>query len=107
MSASVLACLIIDVSGQINAFREKSDTDGSMINGGFMVMEPGVFDYIADDTTALERAPLEKLASDKQLFTIKDSGNAWIPSATSNILRICGQRARLRGRYGIDDVLLR
>ena len=34
-----------DDKGQIAAFREKSDKDGSMINIGYMVMEPGVFDY--------------------------------------------------------------
>jgi glucose-1-phosphate cytidylyltransferase len=66
--------LDIDESGQINAFREKSDADGSMINGGFMVMEPRVFDYITDDTTVLERAPLEKLASEKQLMSFYHKG---------------------------------
>lgn len=66
--------LDIEENGLINAFREKSDADGSMINGGFMVMEPQVFDYIADDTTVLERAPLEKLAADKQLMSFYHKG---------------------------------
>jgi glucose-1-phosphate cytidylyltransferase len=66
--------LDIDESGRINAFREKSDTDGSMINGGFMVMEPRIFDFIADDTTVLERAPLERLAADKQLMSFYHKG---------------------------------
>lgn len=66
--------LDIDENGRINAFREKSDTDGSMINGGFMVMEPRVFDYISDDTTVLERAPLESLAADKQLMSFYHKG---------------------------------
>lgn len=66
--------LDIDEKGQINAFREKSDTDGSVINGGFMVMQPEVFDYITDDTTVLERAPLEKLAQDKQLMSYYHKG---------------------------------
>ena len=35
---------VLDVDGDnnINAFREKNDDDGSLINGGFMVMEPGL-----------------------------------------------------------------
>ncbi len=66
--------LDIDEKGQINAFREKSDADGSMINGGFMVMEPKVFDYLANDTTVLEKAPLEKLAQDMQLMSYYHKG---------------------------------
>ena len=66
--------LDIDEKGQINAFREKSDTDGSMINAGFMVMQPEVFDYITDDTTILERAPLEKLAQGRQLISYYHKG---------------------------------
>jgi glucose-1-phosphate cytidylyltransferase len=57
-----------DESGRINAFREKSDDDGTMINIGFMVFEPGVFDYLEGDETVLEKAPLERLAADGQLM---------------------------------------
>ena len=48
----------------IDAFREKRDTDASLINGGFMILEPGVFNYIKDDSTVLEQEPLEKIADD-------------------------------------------
>lgn len=47
--------------GKVQAFREKSDLDGNLINIGFMVFEPQIFDYIADDTTILEGETLNKL----------------------------------------------
>ena len=60
-------CLDMDKDGTVNRFREKSDRDGAMINAGFMVMNPEVFDYLKDDTTVFEREPLENLAKDGQL----------------------------------------
>ena len=67
---------VLDVDGDnnINAFREKNDDDGSPINGGFMVMEPGVFDYIEGDATVFEKKPLEDLARDGQLMAYKHNG---------------------------------
>ena len=47
--------LDVDADGAIHEFREKSDDDGKIVNGGFMVMEPGVFDYIEGDDTVFER----------------------------------------------------
>lgn len=58
----------------IQAFREKSDNDGSMINGGFMVLQPEVFDYIEGDTTVFERGPLERLAAEGQLMCYHHKG---------------------------------
>ncbi len=55
--------LDIDENGSICQFREKSVDDGSRINGGFMVFEPEVFDYIENDDTVLEKVPLETLAN--------------------------------------------
>jgi len=66
--------LDIEKDGSINAFREKADDDSSMINAGFMVFEPDVFDYIEDDSTILERTPLERLASEGQLMAYKHEG---------------------------------
>ena len=57
----------IDGDGRINAFREKSDFDGELINIGFMVFEPKVFDYIEGDNTVFENEPLKKLVEDGQL----------------------------------------
>ncbi|MDH3647072.1 MAG: glucose-1-phosphate cytidylyltransferase [Gammaproteobacteria bacterium] len=44
-----------------------TDAQGQWINGGFFVMEPGVFDYIDDDATNLERDALERIAADGQM----------------------------------------
>ncbi len=52
---------------KITGFREKPEGDGNWINGGFFVLSPGVIDYIEGDSTVWERAPLERLAADKQL----------------------------------------
>ncbi len=54
-------------NGLINAFREKSDTDGDLINIGFMVFKPEIFDYIDGDDTLLEKEPMSRLVADKQL----------------------------------------
>ena len=53
--------LDIGANGKVKAFREKSDLDGDLINIGFMVFEPQIFDYIAGDDTVFEREPLNKL----------------------------------------------
>lgn len=73
--------LEIDISGKVEKFLEKPKGDGSWINGGFFVCEPGVIDYIKDDSTVLEREPLETLASDGQLFSYKHEG-FWKPMDT-------------------------
>lgn len=64
----------IDSDNKILSFREKSQVDSGWINGGFMVFEPGVIEYIADDTIMLEREPLEKLAKEGQLMSYKHNG---------------------------------
>lgn len=45
-----------------------------MINVGFMVCEPQVFDYIDGDSTVFEKDPLERLAADRQLNAYRHSG---------------------------------
>jgi glucose-1-phosphate cytidylyltransferase len=66
--------LDIDDNNSINAFREKDDSDGSMINAGFMVLEPKIFDFIEGDTTVFEKEPLEKIASLGELKAYKHEG---------------------------------
>ena len=67
---------VIDINeeGQIESFREKNDEDGSMINGGYMVMNPEVFDYIEGDQTVFEKEPLENMARDGQLMAYYHKG---------------------------------
>lgn len=58
----------------IKRFAEKNKEDSGWINGGFMVLEPEVFNYIDGDTTTFEREPLERLAEEKQLAAYKHDG---------------------------------
>ena len=66
--------LEIDDSGRITAFREKQADDGSVINGGFMILQPEIFDYIDGDSTVFEKAPLERLAAEGQLMAYHHEG---------------------------------
>lgn len=56
-----------NAEGDITAFREKSDYDGDLINIGYMVLEPAVFEYIDGDDVPFERQPLTALVKDHQL----------------------------------------
>lgn len=66
---------VMDISNNIiNSFREKSKTDMGWINGGFMVLEPTIFNYIEGDSTVFEKEPLEMLAEKGELACYKHSG---------------------------------
>ncbi len=58
----------------IRSFREKSDSDGAVINGGFMVMNPQVFNYLKDDQTVFEQEPMQRLASEGELMSFYHDG---------------------------------
>lgn len=65
----------MEMSGDtVCAFREKSRGDEGWINGGFMVLQPQVLDYIDGDATELEREPMERLAAEGQLMCYRHSG---------------------------------
>ena len=67
--------LDLDDAGQtVTGFREKAKEDGGWINGGFMVLEPEVFQLLEGDTCSLEREPLETLAREGRLGIYKHSG---------------------------------
>jgi glucose-1-phosphate cytidylyltransferase len=67
--------------GCVTAFTEKPQMGAGWISGGFFVFEPNIFDYIADDATMLERAPLEALSRERQLMAFHHSGY-WQPMDT-------------------------
>jgi glucose-1-phosphate cytidylyltransferase len=48
-------------------FTEKPQAGEGWINGGFLVLEPGIFDYLEGDNISLEADMLERLATDGQL----------------------------------------
>ena len=67
--------LDIDRYNNIKRFTEKAKEDGGWINGGFMVLEPQIFEYLNDDPNLIfERKPLESIASDSQLAAYKHNG---------------------------------
>ena len=70
-------------SGQdkISSFREKPLDEGVWINGGFFVLEPEVFDYIAGEQIVWEREPMQRLAREGKLVAYKHTG-FWHPMDT-------------------------
>jgi len=63
---------VIGDGDKVAGFREKPRAE-HWINGGFFCFEPGVFDYLTDNSV-LEREPLEGLASDEQLHAFRHTG---------------------------------
>lgn len=64
-----------DKAGKVHEFKEKPHGDGAWINGGFFVLEPGIFEYIGESESVIwERAPLEGLAKDGELSAYKHTG---------------------------------
>lgn len=66
--------LDIGQDNSVQAFREKSVNDGAIINAGYMVLEPEVFDTISGDDTIFEQAPLRELAAKGQLMSYVHRG---------------------------------
>ena len=67
--------LDIDNTDTIKQFTEKGKEDGGWINGGFMVIEPGIFNYLTDEENLVfERKPLETLAKEGKLGAFKHDG---------------------------------
>ena len=67
---------VLDISpdGAVRAFREKEETDGAIINGGFMMFRPEIFQYLTDDTCILEQEPMHRLAADGELMSFYHGG---------------------------------
>ena len=63
-------------SGIVTRFQEKPEGDGVWINGGFFVLEPGIFDYLQGDVEEVqwEKKPLIEIANDGQLAAFKHVG---------------------------------
>ena len=65
----------LEVDGEyVKSFKEKPQVSNGWINGGFFVCEHDFFDYIRDDSTILEREPLENVAINNQLIAYKHRG---------------------------------
>lgn len=60
--------------GLVTDFKEKPQAAQGWINGGYFVLRPEVFDYIAGDQTSFEGEPLERLAREGQLASYRHTG---------------------------------
>ena len=58
----------------VRSFKEKPQMHEGWINGGFFIIEPKFFDFIDDDSTFLEREPLEKATKLGELMAYKHKG---------------------------------
>jgi glucose-1-phosphate cytidylyltransferase len=66
---------------RVQGFREKDQQDVGLINGGFFVCDPGVFQVIDDDATVWEQKPLRELVHRRQLSAYRHLG-FWQPMDT-------------------------
>ncbi len=72
----------IEPDGRIHQFQEKPQMESAYVNGGFMVCNHQMFDYLTDDPgVMLERAPIAKLVQDHQLNAYRHEG-WWQPMDT-------------------------
>jgi len=65
-------------NNRVEHFMEKPQGYGAWINGGFFVCEPKIFDFISDDSSVWEKAPMELLSKEGELFAFKHTG-FWKP----------------------------
>jgi glucose-1-phosphate cytidylyltransferase len=65
-----------DEEGTVTNFQEKPEGDGIWINGGFFVLEPGIFNYLDGDMEDVqwEKKPLVDIANDGQLTSFRHFG---------------------------------
>ena len=65
----------LEIDGNcVKSFEEKPQVTHGWINGGFFICQPEFFDLIKDDSTILERDPLENVANQNELMAYKHNG---------------------------------
>ena len=75
------------IDHKVKSFKEKPKGEGGKINGGFFVLSPKVIDYIDDDSTIWESAPMEKLAKNGQMSAYNHE-EFWQPMDTKHDKKI-------------------
>jgi len=58
----------------VRGFEEKPREEGAWINGGFMVLEPSVLDYVEDTSGPFEQVALERLSREQELAIYRHTG---------------------------------
>lgn len=66
--------LEIGADNAVRSFREKQSKDAALINAGFMVLEPEVFEYLDGDDCIFEQQPMQRLAEEGELMSYKHIG---------------------------------
>jgi len=80
--AGRFGALRIEDDGGIRTFSEKPQFEDAYVNGGFMVCDHAMFDYLpADPGVMLERKPMDDLVRDGQLHAYRHEG-FWQPMDT-------------------------
>lgn len=59
---------------RVSEFTEKPQIGEGWINGGFIVLEPAIFDYLVEDSDSIERKAFEQLAAEGQLVAYRHEG---------------------------------
>ena len=72
--ASRFGILEIGDEERVTQFKEKPKENEAWINGGFFICEPGILNYIINDSTTFEKDPLASLTEDGKLFTYRHKG---------------------------------
>jgi glucose-1-phosphate cytidylyltransferase len=66
---------VLEKDGLVLSFEEKPQTSKGLINGGFMVFNKSILDYLTNDVDCdFEFGPLEKLAAEGEVMTYKHNG---------------------------------
>ena len=72
--AARFGSMVIENS-KVKKFKEKPrGNNKSLVNGGFFVLEPTIFDFIGSEREYFENGPLEKLSIEKQLSVYQHDG---------------------------------
>ena len=68
--------------GIVHSFKEKPKGDGNWINGGYMVCNNKIFDYLSEnDNCVFEQGPMDKIAEDGQMAAYQHH-DFWHPMDT-------------------------
>jgi glucose-1-phosphate cytidylyltransferase len=67
-------------TGEVSSFKEKAKDESKLINGGFFVLKPEVFNFLEGDINNMmwEDEPIEKLTAANQLMAYQHKG-FWKP----------------------------
>ena len=87
----------------VMSFEEKPQTSVGLINGGFMVFNNNLLDYLNDgEDCDFEFGALENLAKKVKLWftSMKESGNVWIVKEMLNTSTNYGNQIKQNGKCG-------